>query len=123
MNTANADAVISLPADGAHDGIREQSWRALWYFNWYRIIMAALFFGLALFGKLPPNFTEFDVRQFAGVAAVFFVAAVISQIALIARWGHYRYQVYAAVVVDIFVFTLIIHAANQQACAGNGYDQ
>ena len=90
---------------------RENAWRALWYFNWYRIIIAALFFGLAIFGKLPPNFTDFDVRQFGTVAAVFFVAAGVSQIALILRWGYYRYQVYATVVVDIVVFTLIIHAS------------
>ncbi|MGR8946901.1 MAG: sensor histidine kinase [Gammaproteobacteria bacterium] len=102
---------LETRAGGAPDGISEQSWRALWYFNWYRITMGTLFVGLALFGKLPPNFTDFDVRQFAGVAAIFVVAATISQIVLVARWGHYRYQVYAAVVVDILALTLIIHAS------------
>lgn len=92
-------------------GVRENSWRALWYFNWYRIIIAALFFGLAIFSKLPPNFTDFDVKQFGAAAAVFLLAAGVSQIALIARCGYYRYQVYAAVVVDIVVFSFIIHAS------------
>ena len=92
-------------------GAADHAWRPLWFFNWYRIIIAMLFFSLALLSKLPPNFTDFDVRQFGAVAAVFLVAASVSQIALVARWGHYRYQVYAAVVVDIIVFTFIIHAS------------
>lgn len=87
------------------------AWRALWYFNWYRITVAGLFFGLAILGKLPPNFTEFDVRQFATVAITFLVAALLSQAALVARLGNYRYQVYAAVLVDIIVITLFIHAS------------
>ena len=109
MNTQVQKAAVRLIEETP--GVRENAWRALWYFNWYRIIIAALFFGLAIFGKLPPNFTDFDVRQFGGVAAVYFVAASVSQFALIVRWGFYRYQVYATVVVDIIVFTFIIHAS------------
>ncbi|MEM7469156.1 MAG: HAMP domain-containing sensor histidine kinase [Pseudomonadota bacterium] len=101
-----SQALVGTPAEAP-----DHSWRALWYFNWYRITVAVLFFGLALTGKLPPNLTSFDVRQFGAVAAVFIVGATMSQIALVVRWGHYRYQVYAAVVVDIVVFTLIIHAS------------
>ena len=90
---------------------KEHAWHALWYFNWYRVTVAILFFCLALFKKLPPNFTEFDVNQFAIVAGAFLVAAALSQVALILRWGNYRYQVYAAVLVDIAVITLFIHAS------------
>lgn len=90
---------------------KEHRWRALWFFNWYRITIATLFSGLALFRKLPPNFTEFDVQQFTIVAVTFLAAAVISQAILILRWGNYRYQVYAAVLVDILFITLFIHAS------------
>ena len=90
---------------------KKHRWRALWFFNWYRITIALLFSGLAFFRKLPPNFTEFDVQQFAIVAVTFLVAAIVSQVLLIFRWGNYRYQVYAAVLVDILFITLFIHAS------------
>lgn len=90
---------------------KEHAWHALWYFNWYRITVALLFSGLALFKKLPPNFTEFDVRQFAIVAMTFLAAALVSQAVLVLRWANYRYQVYAAVLVDIVFITLFIHAS------------
>jgi two-component system sensor histidine kinase PilS (NtrC family) len=104
---ANLDISPALDSTGS----AQRSWQALRYFNMYRIIVSGLFAVLGLFGKLPPNFTEFDVRQFTIAACTYLVLAGISQIAIEWRWFALRHQVNALVLVDIVAITVFIHAS------------
>ncbi len=92
-------------------GVDERRWRALRYFCLYRIAISGLFALLGIFAKLPPNFTEFDVRQFALTACVYLGFAVVAQAAVVRRWVRIQLQVYAQVLLDIIAITLFIRAS------------
>ena len=89
----------------------ERSWTALRYFSLYRIVISGLFALLGVFAILPANFTEFNVRQFAVVACVYLLFAVVAQAAVERRWVAIRLQVYAQVLLDIVVITVFIRAS------------
>lgn len=103
----NRDAqLIDLP--GAVEARQRQ---ALRYFSLYRIVISGLFAVLGILAKLPPNFTEFDVRQFALTACVYLGFAILAQVAVEQRWAPVRLQVYAQVLLDIIAITLFIRAS------------
>ncbi len=89
----------------------ERGWQALRYFSLYRIVISGLFALLGLFAKLPVNFTEFNVRQFAIIACAYLLLAIVAQAAVEGRWVAIRFQVYAQVLVDIVVITAFIRAS------------
>ncbi|TDJ64475.1 MAG: HAMP domain-containing histidine kinase [Proteobacteria bacterium] len=89
----------------------ERRWQALRYFCLYRIVISGLFSVLAFFSKLPPSFTEFNVRQFAFTASVYLGLAIVAQVAVERRWGPMRLQVYAQVLLDILAITVFIRAS------------
>ena len=90
---------------------QDRGWQALRYFCFYRIVIAGLFAVLALLSKLPPNFTDFNVKQLLYSAGLYLALAIVVLIAAERRWGPIRYQVYAQVLIDITCLTLFIHAS------------
>ena len=89
----------------------QRGWQALRYFSLYRIVISGLFALLGLFDKLPVNFTQFNVRQFAVIACAYLVLAVVAQTAVERRWLGIRLQVYAQLLLDIVVITAFIRAS------------
>ncbi|MGR9090107.1 MAG: sensor histidine kinase [Gammaproteobacteria bacterium] len=98
--------LIDLPG-----GAADRRWRALRYFSLYRIVVSGLFAVLGLSAKLPPNFTEFDVRQFALTACVYLGCSVVAQIAVEFRTIKFNLQVYGQALLDILLLTLFIRAS------------
>lgn len=92
-------------------GTVERGWQALRYFSLYRIVVSGLFAVLGLSAKLPPNFTEFDVRQFALTACVYLGCSVLAQIAVEFRTVRFKLQVYGQALLDIVALTLFIRAS------------
>ena len=58
----------------------ERAWQALRYFCLYRIVISGLFSVLALLGKLPSNFSNFDLRDFTVTACAYLGLAIAAQI-------------------------------------------
>jgi len=98
--------LLDLPVAGV-----DRSWQALRYFSFYRIVISGLFAILGIFSKLPPNFTEFDVRQFALTACVYLGCAVIALIAVEFRSVQFNLQVYGQVLLDIVAITVFIRSS------------
>ena len=89
----------------------QRGWQALRYFSLYRIVISGLFALLAVFAKLPVNFTQFNVSQVAVIACAYLLLAVVAQTAVERRWFGIRLQVYAQVLLDIVVITAFIRAS------------
>ncbi|HJP36830.1 MAG TPA: HAMP domain-containing sensor histidine kinase [Gammaproteobacteria bacterium] len=96
---------------GFSAGTSERPWQALRYFCLYRIVISGLFALLAVFAKLPPNFTDFNVQQFTLAASAYLGFAVVAQIAAERRWASVRLQVSGQVLLDIIAITAFMHAS------------
>ena len=106
FNTQRQNAPINRDA---------RAWVALRYFNLYRLIIAGLFALLATLGRLPPMFTQFDVRLLAWSAMGYLFAAIGLQIAIERRWANlYRIR-NVQVLVDVGALTLLMHASGGAA--------
>ena len=55
----------------SHPVITETSWRALGYFNLYRLFISLLFVGLIWIGQLPEPLGIYDQRIFSIVAHLY----------------------------------------------------
>ncbi len=92
-------------------GEPETAWRALRYFNLYRIIVSALFLLLAASGVLPPPLGSYDTLAFTLSAALFFVLAIVSQLMLEYRWLRYDRSIFVVISGDILCITLLMYAS------------
>lgn len=99
------------PGFDARSAAARKAWRALGYFNLYRVFVSGLFALLSLLGSLPPNFTKFDIELFSLTACGYLVFAVASQIAIQKRVAPLAYQVNALVLVDTIAIILFMHAS------------
>ncbi len=88
-----------------------RSWRALKYFNLYRMVIAGLFTALSVSGRLPPNFTKFDVGLFTIIACIYLALTIVAQYAI--EWYRTPLPIHinALVLVDIVAITLFMHAS------------
>ncbi|RME34888.1 MAG: PAS domain-containing protein [Gammaproteobacteria bacterium] len=100
-----------MVTEAAPPALRETAWRALRYFNLYRIIVAALFLLLAVSGVLPPPLGSYDPRTFTFAAALFFLLAVGSQLMLEYRWLRYDLSTFVVIGGDVLCITLLMYAS------------
>ncbi len=92
-------------------GEPETAWRALRYFNLYRIIISALFLLLAMSGVLPPPLGSYDTLIFTLSAALFFLLAISSQLMLEYHWLRYDLSTFVVISGDILCITLLMYAS------------
>lgn len=88
------------------------SWRALRYFNLYRILVALLFVGLIWIGQLPEPLGIYDQRLFTIAAHAYLLVAIIIAIIIKARLPRYKLQVAVQVFIDIVAISLMMYASN-----------
>jgi two-component system, NtrC family, sensor histidine kinase PilS len=89
----------------------ERAWRALRYFNLYRLIIAGLFAVLSGFGRLPPNFTQFDERQILLTSVSYLALATVFHFYVERRAGGLALLRNAQVLLDIVALTFLMHAS------------
>ncbi|MGH7888045.1 MAG: PAS domain-containing protein, partial [Candidatus Binatia bacterium] len=90
-------------------------WKALRYFNLYRLVIAGLFTLLGGLRRLPPNFTQFDVQLLTASAVLYLCTAVVLQIAIEKRWPGPHVIRNCQVLVDILALALFMHASGGPA--------
>ena len=86
-------------------GRRPGDWRALGFFNLYRIIIASLFLLLVLTDTLPPPLGSYHPTGFSICAIVYICAAIMLQISMEMRLLGFTMQVFLQVLVDVLLLT------------------
>jgi len=89
----------------------ERAWRALRYFNLYRLIIAGLFAVLSGFRQLPPNFTQFDEKLILWTSLTYFSLAAVFHFYVERRAGGLALLCNAQVLLDITALTFLMHAS------------
>ena len=99
--------MLLLPQDNTLIHI-ETAWKALRYFNLYRIILSSLLVVLLWTNSLPSPFGGYQPRLFAVALGSYFVIAIIVQFAAEHRTIPYKIQVVGQVLFDILTITVLI---------------
>jgi two-component system, NtrC family, sensor histidine kinase PilS len=100
-------SMLLLPQDNTLIHI-ETAWKALRYFNLYRIILSSLFVVLLWTNSLPSPFGGYQPRLFAVALGSYFVIAIIVQFAAEHRTIPYKIQVVGQVLFDILTITVLM---------------
>ncbi len=95
--------------------ISSNVWIALRFFNLYRLVIAGLFALLGALGKLPPTFTQVDLRLLTWSASVYLVGAIGLQTFIERRQLPFYVLRNALVLLDIAALTLFMHASGGAA--------
>ncbi len=90
----------------------DTNWRALNYFNGYRVLVAGLFVALYWFGQLPEPLGMFDQRLFAVAAHLYLVTSLAVFVPAAYRFPRYKLQVAGQVLMDVVVITLLMYASD-----------
>lgn len=90
-------------------------WKALRYFNLYRLVIAGLFTLLGGLKRLPPTFTEFDIQLLTVSAAIYLSAAIGLQVIIERRRSTPTMVRNGQVVLDVAALTLFMHASGGAA--------
>ncbi len=91
--------------------ISPTAWKALRYFNFYRIIIASLFVVLVLAHSLPPPLGTHDPLLFQTAAVAYLLFALFAQAAVAYRTYRQAVQVLCQVLLDVFAFALMLYAS------------
>lgn len=89
----------------------QQVWRPFYYFNFYRIILAALFATFHYFHNLIPILGSYDSFLYITTVYIYLAVGTVSIFAIRKRWPSFNILVYSLVLVDIAALTLIMHAS------------
>ena len=88
-----------------------RAWLALRYFNLYRLIIAGLFAALSGFGRLPPNFTQFDEHRILWTSLSYLTFATLFHVCIERRAPNLVVLRNFQVVLDIVALTILMHAS------------
>lgn len=91
--------------------ISPTAWKALRYFNFYRIIIACLFVLLVLAHALPRPLGTYDPLLFESAAVAYLLFAVFAHAAVAYRTYRHLVQVLFQVMLDVFAFSLMMYAS------------
>lgn len=103
---------IAIRANNGPRDFRPISWRALQYFNIYRILLAALFVALIHIGQLPRPLGVLDVRLFNIVAHSYLVIAILFSIFIYLQVPRYYLQIAIHALLDIIILSLMMYSSN-----------
>lgn len=90
---------------------RETAWKALHYFNLYRITLAGLFVTLTATGRLLPPLGVDDLPMFFFTSVIYLVFALISATLIVQRRPRYQWQVMGQGLFDIVAITVLMYAS------------
>ncbi len=88
------------------------NWQALAYFNFYRVLLSALFLLLSYIGQLPEPLGILDERLFSIGSHVYFFIAIFFSLFITKEFPRYNLQIAVHVFVDIIVLSLLMYSSN-----------
>ncbi len=102
--------MISLPKDETVV-YSETAWKALRYFNLYRIILSSLFVILIWADRLPPPLGSHNSQLFSVAAIAYLTTALLAQFAAEYRTIPHKIQVVGQTLIDIMAITVLMYAS------------
>ena len=105
--------MTSLPAEAGSldEEVTQKPWRALRYFNVYRLLLAGMCGALTWSGGLPPQVPPSAVPLVGWTATLYFGAAVALALLAWRRWAGFSLLRNLQVPLDVLAITLLIHAS------------
>lgn len=88
------------------------NWRALQYFNLYRMLVGLLFVTLIWTGSLPEPLGIYSQQLFSITIHLYFLSAILFWFIIASRIPGLLVQVVSYVVIDIVAITLMMYASN-----------
>lgn len=87
------------------------AWALLKLLNGYRMVIAALFVTLPLAGIESQSLGTRTPELFLATSLIYLVFSILSTVGMYGRWPRFGVQVYAQVLVDILIVTVLMHAS------------
>lgn len=92
--------------------IENTNWKALQYFNLYRILVALLFVALVWTGSLPEPLGSYHHKLFSITTHVYLLIAILVSFVISSRILGLKYQVSIFVTIDVIAISLMMYASN-----------
>ncbi len=91
------------------------TWKPLWYFNCYRIVLACVFVLMTLYGSELTLHGDTGNPLLFTVSLFYLLVGTLAVFSVLKRWPDFTGQVYTLTIVDIFFITFIMHSAGGAA--------
>ncbi len=88
------------------------NWRALEYFNYYRILLSGLFVILVHIGQLPQPLGSLDNDLFSVVSHLYLLTAIIFGCFIYYQFPRFNLQIAFHVLIDIITLSLLMYSSN-----------
>jgi len=102
--------------DKANKIFRKQTkpmdWRALQYFNYYRILLSSIFVILVYIGQLPEPLGSLDDRFFSITSHVYLLLAIVFAWFIYKRFPRFNLQIATHTLIDIIMLSLLMYSSN-----------
>ena len=114
-NISNPAHLINVFMDTESDTLDFNSkparWRALGYFNFYRLLLSGLFVLSASIGLLPAPLGGLDETLFMLISHVYFLTALFFSLFILRRRPRFNLQIAAHTLIDIVMLSLLMYAS------------
>jgi two-component system, NtrC family, sensor histidine kinase PilS len=101
--------------DKENKTIRKQSksmdWRALLYFNYYRILLSGLFVILGYIGQLPSPLGSLDDRFFSITSHIYLLSAIVFAWFIYKQFPRFNLQIAVQTLIDIIMLSLLMYSS------------
>lgn len=94
----------------SHTGQKTMDWRALNYFNLYRILLSGLFVVLVHIGQLPALLGSYDARLFPVVSYSYLITAILFGFFIYHHVPRFNLQIAFQVLTDIVMLSLLMYS-------------
>jgi len=91
---------------------KSMDWRALRYFNYYRILLSGLFVILVYIGQLPEPLGSLDDRFFSITSHIYLFTALIFAWFIYKRFPRFNLQIAIHTLIDIIMLSLLMYSSN-----------
>jgi two-component system sensor histidine kinase PilS (NtrC family) len=94
-----------------HQAGDKHTWKPLWFFNIYRVIISALLLLLFLTGTGEHILGQHHAFLFGSATIIYFLLAFLASYIIDKRWLPYNQLVYGLVTLDVVVITLLTYSS------------
>jgi two-component system, NtrC family, sensor histidine kinase PilS len=91
---------------------KPMDWRALSYFNYYRILLSGLFVILVYIGQLPEPLGSLDEHFFSVTSHIYLFTALIFACFIYKRFPRFNLQIAIHTLIDIIMLSLLMYSSN-----------
>jgi two-component system sensor histidine kinase PilS (NtrC family) len=101
----NANEVIQIPT-------KSIDWRALAFFNYYRVLLSGLFVILVHIGQLPQPLGSLDKEFFSLMSHIYLLVALVFGWSIHQQFPKFNIQIAVHVLVDIMALSFLMYSSS-----------